>query len=67
MLRPDDEWMLMHRFRRRCYADMDRAISPLEAMFLRELSGLGITRRTAFPDLDGVARSLWETQVLWTP
>ena len=197
-LRPDDEWMLLHRFRRRCYAAMGRAISPIEAMFLarhhglptrlldwtanalvalyfacseaadqegrlwamspydergdidvfglihitsdpeliegmgaqgirilfpffnsprvvaqdgaytvhpdpwrpldcyrnepfekgrldierlyawpipseakikilRQLSGLGITRRTAFPDLDGVARSLWETQVLWMP
>jgi FRG domain len=198
ILSRDDEWMLLHRFRRRCYAAMDRAISPLEAMFLarhhglptrlldwtanalvalyfacseaadhegrlwamlpygvrpdievfalidftrdvelikgmeeqgvkilfpffnsprvvaqdgaytvhpnpwrpldcyrnkpfeegwldierlyawlipsdakieilRQLSGLGITRRTAFPDLDGIARSLWETQVLWTP
>jgi hypothetical protein len=32
---------------------------------IRELSGLGITRRTVFPDLDGVAKSLWETEVLW--
>jgi len=197
-LRPDDEWTLLHRFRRRCYAEMGRAISPIEAMFLarhhglptrlldwtasalvalyfacteaaeedgrlwvissyderadidvfdlihitrddeliermgeqgirilfpflnsprviaqdgiytihpdpwrpldcyqnepfekgwldierlyawaipssakieilRQLSNLGITRRTVFPDLDGIARSLWETQVLWTP
>jgi hypothetical protein len=34
---------------------------------LRQLSSLGITRRTVFPDLDGVARSLWETHVLWKP
>ena len=34
---------------------------------LQQLSKLGITYRTAFPDLDGIARSLWETQVLWTP
>jgi FRG domain len=34
---------------------------------LRQLSSLGIARRTVYPDLDGIARSLWETQVLWTP
>ena len=34
---------------------------------LQQLSSAGITRRTAFPDLDGIARSLWETQVLWGP
>jgi len=33
-LRANDEWMLLHRFRRRCYAAMGRAISPSEAMFL---------------------------------
>jgi FRG domain len=33
---------------------------------LRQLNALGITRRTAFPDLDGIAHSLWETQLLWT-
>jgi hypothetical protein len=32
---------------------------------LEELSGLGFTRRAAFPDLDGIAGSLWETIVLW--
>lgn len=32
---------------------------------LKELSSLGITQRSLFPDLDGVARSLWETEVLW--
>jgi hypothetical protein len=32
---------------------------------LKELSNLGITQRSLFPDLDGVARSLWETEVLW--
>jgi len=32
---------------------------------IAELSGLGITHRAVFPDLDGVARSLWETEVLW--
>jgi hypothetical protein len=33
---------------------------------IKELSGLGITRRIMFPDLDGVAKSLWETEVLWS-
>lgn len=32
---------------------------------IEELSGLGITRRIVYPDLDGIARSLWETDVLW--
>jgi hypothetical protein len=32
---------------------------------IEELSGLGITHRMLFPDLDGIARSLWETEVLW--
>jgi hypothetical protein len=34
---------------------------------LRELSGLGISHRNVFPELDGIARSLWETEVLWNP
>jgi hypothetical protein len=33
---------------------------------LEELSGLGVTHRMVFPDLDGIARSLWETEVLWS-
>jgi hypothetical protein len=32
---------------------------------IKELSGLGITERTVYPDLDGLAKSLWETEVLW--
>ena len=32
---------------------------------IAELSGLGITHRMLFPDLDGIARSVWETDVLW--
>jgi FRG domain len=32
---------------------------------LRQLSGLGITHRMVYPDLDGIARSLWETEALW--
>ena len=30
---------------------------------IKELSGLGITERTVYPDLDGLAKSLWETEV----
>lgn len=33
---------------------------------IKQLSGLGITERSVFPDLDGVARSLLETAVLWS-
>jgi hypothetical protein len=33
---------------------------------IRELSGLGITHRMVYPDLDGIAKSLWETVVLWS-
>ena len=36
-----------------------------KASLLRELSGLGINHRSVYPDLDGIARSLWETEVLW--
>ena len=36
-----------------------------KAALLRELSGLGVNHRSVFPDLDGIARSLWETEVLW--
>jgi hypothetical protein len=32
---------------------------------IADLSGLGVTHRIVFPDLDGIARSLWETDVLW--
>jgi FRG domain-containing protein len=37
----------------------------LKTSIVRELSGLGISRRSMFPDLDGIAQSLWETEVLW--
>jgi FRG domain len=32
---------------------------------IRGLSGLGITHRSVYPDLDGIAKSLWETEALW--
>ena len=34
---------------------------------IKELSRLGITERTVYPDLDGLAKSIWETEVLWNP
>lgn len=39
--------------------------SDRKGPIIKELSGLGITHRIVFPDLDGIARSLWETHVLW--
>jgi len=36
-----------------------------KVVIIEELSGLGITERTVYPDLDGLAKSLWETEVLW--
>lgn len=32
---------------------------------LKDLNGLGITRRVIYPDLDGIAKSLWQTEALW--
>jgi len=32
---------------------------------IKELENVGINRRTVFPDLDGLARGLWESEVLW--
>jgi hypothetical protein len=36
-----------------------------KASVLEHLSGLGITHRMMYPDLDGIAKSLWQTEVLW--
>lgn len=36
-----------------------------KADIIGDLSGLGINHRVMFPDLDGIARSIWETEVLW--
>lgn len=32
---------------------------------IKELSGLGITERTLFPELEATAKSLWQTELLW--
>ena len=42
-----------------------RVPAKRKPIIVKELSGLGITHRLLFPDLDGIARSLWETEVLW--
>ncbi|MCL5019982.1 MAG: FRG domain-containing protein [Patescibacteria group bacterium] len=34
-------------------------------LLIEQLSGMGITHRSVNPDLDGIAQSLWETEVLW--
>lgn len=52
------------------YIDIERLFrwqvsARSKVVILQELSGLGITHRSLFPDLDGIARSLWETEVLW--
>ena len=36
-----------------------------KSKLIEELSGLGITHRMLYPDLDGIAKSIWETDVLW--
>jgi hypothetical protein len=36
-----------------------------KAKIIQALSDLGISRRTLFPDFDGLARGLWEMSVLW--
>jgi len=41
-----------------------RIAAACKRVLVRELNGLGITHRTVFPDLDGIVRSLWETEVL---
>lgn len=39
--------------------------APSKPGFIRSLEELGINARTVFPDLDGLAKSLWQSQVLW--
>jgi hypothetical protein len=41
-----------------------RLAADRKPALVRELASLGITHRTVFPDLDGIVRSLWETEVL---
>ena len=42
-----------------------RIPAPRKHRIVADLSGLGVTHRLVFPDLDGIARSIWETEVLW--
>lgn len=44
-----------------------RVEAASKGRIIADLSGLGITHRIVFPDLDGIARSIWETDVLWHP
>ncbi len=43
-----------------------RIRSDRKPRIVRELNGLGISQRIVFPDHEGITRSLWETDVLWT-
>lgn len=50
--------------------DIDRLLrwripSTAKTRIIEELSGLGFTHRIVYPDLDGIAQSLWETEVLY--
>lgn len=38
----------------------------IKSDLIEQLSGLGITHRTVYPDLDGIAKSLRETELLWS-
>lgn len=40
-------------------------VKEVKRGILKELDSVGINRRTVFPDLDGLAQGLWETEVLW--
>jgi FRG domain-containing protein len=69
-----DPWKPLEELVGEAFADSDLDIESLfswsipkgaKPNLLRELSGLGVNHRSAFPDLDGIARSLWETEVLW--
>ena len=69
-----DPWHPIESFAARSFApnylDIERLFrwrvpARSKGPIVQELSGLGITHRSLYPDLDGIARSLWETEVLW--
>ena len=69
-----DPWKTMEGLAGHSFAEKNLDVEKLyrwdisrrhKVRILEELSGLGITDRSVFPDLDGVAKSLWETEVLW--
>jgi hypothetical protein len=69
-----DPWIAIESY---VSTDFDPSALHLEAFYswripnnkktsiIQELSGIGITERAVYPDLDGLAKSLWETDVLW--
>lgn len=51
-------------------SDFDRVIcwtiaKDRKLELIQQLSQLGVTRRTVYPDLDGIAKSIVETEILW--
>lgn len=42
-----------------------RVSKASKGKLLRQLERLGVNRRTLFPDLEGIAESLWRSEVLW--
>jgi hypothetical protein len=70
----DDPWQPLESYAKYDFQpknlDLDRIIQwrvnrNSKPRIIGELSVLGITHRTVYPDLDGIAQSLWETEVLW--
>ena len=68
-----DPWIPMDHYAGTQFWNTDLDVSGLfcweiarekKRLLMEQLSGLGITHRAVYPDLDGIARSLWETDVL---
>lgn len=70
----DDPWRAIESYAGHSFLaknlDLERILRwkvPVRAKnrIIEELSGMGITHRIVYPDLDGIAQSLLETEVLW--